>query len=209
MPEIEASETDEIETETENTDTDEVSEDTVDTADEGQGDADSGLKKALAAERKQRREFERELKQVRQQLADKDKPAEEAAIEQARRDAEQAVLERANDRIRRAELKAAAATKVKRPDLLLKVTDLSAIEVDENGDPDVDAINDAIATFLEEYPELAADASKFSGSADQGAKGKQTQPRQLTREQIKSMTPEQIVEAQSKGLLNGVLGGKA
>lgn len=43
------------------------------------------------------------------------------------------------------------------------------------------------------------------GSADGGARGTQPQG-QLTRDALKTMTPEQIVEAKAKGLLNDVLG---
>lgn len=202
MPETEATETVETEAETETTDTEQESEEGEST-DEGQEDADSGLKKALAAERKARRDAERERNSLKQQLADKDKPADELAIEQARREAEQAVLEKANARIVRSELKAAAAGKVKRPDLLIKITDLSAIEVDENGDPDADALNDAITAFLEEYPEMSVEA-RSPGSADQGSQGRQAKPRQLTRDDLTKMQPEQIEQARKEGLLKSL-----
>jgi hypothetical protein len=206
MPETDEVETTEVETETENTDTVQESEQEQDTDTEtGTDEPDSGLKKALKAERDARRAAERERNALKQQLADRDKPAEELALEQARREAEQAALEKANARIARSELKAAATGKVKRPDLLLKVTDLSAIEGDENGDPDPDALNDAITAFLEDYPELAVDApSKFSGSADQGSKGKQSKPGQLTREDLKNMTPDAINEARAQGRLKNL-----
>lgn len=175
-------------------------------------DPDKGAKAALVAEREARRQERDERKQMRveldalkQQLADRDKPAEELALEQARREAEQAVLEKANARIVRSELKAAAAGKVKRPDLLIKITDLSAIEVDENGDPDADALNDAITTFLEEYPELSVEA-RSPGSADQGSQRRQAKPPQLTNDDIDRMTPEEIETARKEGRLNKLMG---
>lgn len=205
MPENDVVETTDTETETENQEQQETVEEP---AEETQEDPTDKLQKALRSEREARKTAERERNALKQQLADKDKPAEEQALEAARREAEAAATAKANERIVRAELKAAAAGKVKRPDLLVKVTDVASIDVDENGDPDVDALNDAIERFLEDYPELAADTSKFTGSADQGSKGKQTQPRQLSHEDIKSMSPEQIIKAQEEGRLNGLLGRK-
>ena len=169
-------------------------------------DPDSGLKKALAAERKRARELERRAKALEQQLSDKDKPAEEQAIEAARREAREQAIAEANERVKRSELKAAAAGKVKRPDLLLKVADLDSIEVSESGDVDSDAISEAIDAFLEEYPELAVSGNKFSGSADQGAKGRQSGAAQLTQQDIDKMTPEQIDKARKEGLLNRLMG---
>lgn len=203
MPENEEAETAEVETDTEENESEE-SETDVETADKQEEDPLANLRKALKSEREARRLAEKERNTFKQQLSDKDKPADEQALETARREAEEAVLERANARIVRSELKAAAATKVKRPDLLIKVTDLSAIPVDENGDPDADALEDAITAFLNDYPELAADAAKFSGTADQGSKGKQSKPGQLTREDLAKLTPEQINEARAAGRLKSL-----
>jgi hypothetical protein len=143
----------------------------------GEGEADSGLKKALTAERSARREADKKVKKLEQQLADHGKPADEVAVENARREAEAATLSKANERVVRSELKAAAATKVTRPDLLIKVTDLGAIDVDDDGEPDAEAIAQAIADFLKEYPELAVDKSTVRGSADQGQKGEKAKPK--------------------------------
>lgn len=198
--EVETTETDEIES----TDEVESQEESVEQTE----DQDSGLKKALAAERKARRESDKALKVLQQQLADKDKPADEQAIEAARREAREEAQSKANERIVRSELKAAATGKVKNPALALKLIDTSEIDVSEDGDVDADAVNDAITTLLEEYPELAVDAAKFQGSADQGAKGRQTAPTQLTREQLKDMSPDQIMAARKDGRLDRVLGIK-
>ena len=82
---------------------------------------------------------------------------------------------------------------------------MSSIEVDENGDPDIDAINDAITTFLEEYPELSVEA-RSPGSADQGSQRRQATPAQLTQTDIDRMTPEQIEAARKEGRLNKLMG---
>jgi hypothetical protein len=204
MPEKEEAETADVETEQEENESEESDTEEVEGVDKQEEDPLANLRKALKSERDARRLAEKERNTFKQQLSDKDKPADEQALEAARREAEEAVLERANARIVRSELKAAAATKVKRPDLLIKVTDLSAIPVDENGDPDADALEDAITAFLNDYPELAADAAKFSGSADQGSKGKQSKPGQLTREDLAKLTPEQINEARAAGRLKSL-----
>lgn len=201
---------DEIQDET----SEEVTEDTetTDAADEVdevvEDDPLAKLKTALTAERKARKDEERKRKAAEQALADKDKPAEEAALEQARREAEQQAFSRANERIVKAELRAAAAGKVSNLTALARLVDLSQIEVDDDGNPSESDILDAIEQFLADFPEFAADKSKFSGTADQGNKGKQSQKRQLTREQLKSMSHEQIVQAQKEGLLDDVLKGK-
>jgi hypothetical protein len=171
-------------------------------------DPDKGAKTALIAERKARKDAERKLAEAEQKLADKDKPADELALEQARRDAETSALAKANVRIVRAELKAAAAGKVKRPDLLLKVTDLSAIDVDDNGDPDSDALQEAVTAFLTEYPELAVDGSKFTGPADQGARGKAAKPSQLTQAELKKLSPSQVLQAYNDGRVDTLIGRK-
>jgi len=198
---VETTETEEIETESaeevESQDVDEVSEDQV-----------SGLKKALAAERKAHRDAVKRAKAAELAVADKDKPADEQALDAARREAREEVLKKANERVVRSELKAAAAGKVKNPALALKLIDMSEIDVSDDGEVDADAVSDAITTLLDEYPELAVDAAKFGGSADQGSKGRQSAPSQLTREQIKDMTPAQIMEARAAGRLDRVLGIK-
>lgn len=202
MPEteqVETTDTEENETESteevESQDTEEVSE-----------DQDSGLKKALAAERKARRDAEKRAKAAEQAVTDRDKPAEEQALEAARREAREEALVVANGRIVRSEVKAAATGKVKNPALALKLIDTSAIEVGDDGEVDAEAVNDAINDLLEQYPELAADGRKFAGSADQGAKGRSAKPPQLTRADLQKMTPEQINKARTDGRLNTLMG---
>lgn len=203
MPETEEVETTEEVQETETTEVEETEGETE------QEDPAEKLKKALRAEREARRAAERERNTLKQQLEAKDKPAEEAALEAARREADEAATAKANARIVKAELRAAAATKVSNLNALVRLTDIDVIEVDEDGNPSEDDIASAIDKFLTDFPEFAADKSKFSGTADQGTKGKQSTPAQLTREQIKSMSPEQLLEAQEKGLLKNVLSGKS
>lgn len=201
MPEDDATVTDAATTDTENNDTTDTTPDAAAAPSETEK-----LLKALQAERTARKAAETDAKTAKQLLADQSKSAEQIEADQKLRDAEQAVLGKANERVVRSEVKAAAAGKVKRLDLLLKVVDLSAIAVDEAGDPDPSAVEDAISAFLAEYPELAADAQKFSGSADQGAKGRAAKLAQLTQQDLDRMSPSEINAARREGRLNDLLG---
>lgn len=195
--------TESTETETEQTETESES-----TEEEVKPDPDAGAKKALTAERTARKAAEKALNALKAELALKDKPAEEQALEAARAEARTEATAKANERITRAEVKAAATGKVKNPALALKLIDTSGIDVDDDGEVDSDAVNQAIADLLEQYPELAADGSKFTGSADQGAKGKQSKPAQMTQaefDRIKS-NPHAVMKAKEEGLLNSLLG---
>lgn len=175
-------------------------------------DPDAGAKKALVTERTARKAAEAALKALQQQLADKDKPAEEQAIAERIRVATEEATSKANERIVRAEVKAAATGKLKSPALALKLINVSEIEVGDDGEVDSDAVNQAIADLLEQNPELAADGSKFGGSADQGAKGKSSKPAQLSRADVERMKAAGdnagIVAAQANGQLNDLLGIK-
>lgn len=171
-------------------------------------DPAAGLKKALAAERKARREAEKKASALEAERALADKEPAEQAIEQARREAREEAQSAFNQRLVQAELKAALAGKVNDPALALKVIDTSVIDVGDDGEVDPQSVTDAIEAAIAQYPILRAVDKKFNGTADQGAKGKATQPQQLTREQLKSLTPEQIVEAEANGQLSTLLGGK-
>lgn len=175
-------------------------------AEEVQPDPDAGAKKALVAERAARKAAEKELSALRAAAALKDKPAEEQALELARAEGRTEAATKANERIVRAEVKAAATGKVKNPALALKLIDMSGIDVDDDGEVDSDALQAAITDLLTEYPELAADGSKFGGGADQGAKGKAAQLAQVSQQELERMTPEQVVAARKDGRLNKLLG---
>lgn len=77
----------------------------------------------------------------------------------------------------------------------------------DDGQIDVDAINEALADLLKRKPHLAAaTAPRFQGGADGGAR-KGSGPAQLTEQDLRRMTPEQIVNAQNKGQLRDLLSG--
>lgn len=204
MSEIDESVTDEsteIETDAES----ESAQDTDTTADE----QDSGAKKALVAERAARRAAEKRAKELEQALADKDKSPDEQELDRVRREATAEAMSKANERLLKAEVRAAATGKLSDPADALKFLDLSTFEVGDDGELDSDAINDAIADLITSKPYLApVTGARFEGSADQGARGKETKPAQISQAELSRMTPQQIVAAQAAGRLNDLLGIK-
>lgn len=97
--------------------------------------------------------------------------ADDAAT--ARREAETAALAKANTRIVRAEVKAAAAGKLADPVDALNFIDLAQFEVDDDGDVDQEEIAEAVAELLRKKPYLAAQGgtSKPKPDRSQGANG--------------------------------------
>ncbi|MFR9796147.1 hypothetical protein ACL02U_09625 [Streptomyces sp. MS06] len=167
-------------------------------------------KKALASMKDKLRK-ERERRKAAEGERDKLKGSGDADDpERIRNEATQAATARANARIVRSEIRAAAAGKLTNPRDALHFLDVSQFEVDEDGQVDEDEIADAIDDLLKERPYLGAAAkgqSRFQGTGDGGARKGTGGPKQLTEQQVKKMTPEQIDEAHRKGQLRDYLGG--
>lgn len=108
------------------------------------------------------------------EAAEKAKMTEAERLKAEKAEAEQAAQARtdaANARVIRAEAKAAAlAAKVKpeRAKAFLKILDLDDIEVDDDGEPDGDAIKAAVKATLELMPEFKGTATGASGSEHGG-----------------------------------------
>lgn len=161
-------------------------------------------KRALASMKGKWRSERDKRRELEQQLAAKD-GADEA--EQARRKAASEAESRANQRILKAEIRAAAKGRLNDPKDALTFLDLSTFEVNEDGEIDPEEIEDAIDDLLRNKPYLAAaTAKRFQGTGDGGAARKASRPKQLTKQDLKSMTPEQIVKAQDAGQLDDYLG---
>jgi len=184
---------------------------TTDTADDGTDDGQDGAdqlgdagKKALDAMKAKWRAERDRAKALEQKLADAGKPAKDGDAPDA--DAIQAEADRraqakANDRILRSEVKAAAAGKLADPADAHRFLDLSKFEVDADGNVDQEELDDAIAELLTKKPYLAAAQSpqrRFQGSADSGAR----------KEKPKTLV-EQIEAAQKAGDTNLVFRLKA
>lgn len=130
--------------------------------------------------------------------------------EQVVRDAEKAATQKANARILRSEIKAAAAGKLTDPKDALLYLDLDKFEVDADGGVDEDEIAEAIDELVKKKPYLGAaqGGRRFEGSGDGGARKGGGRPSQLTREALDQMGPDEIVKARAEGRLDDVLGIK-
>lgn len=180
--------------------------------DDGQDDADpDGAdqlgdkgKRALASmkgkwrkERDQRKELERQLA-AKKNGGDGDDAVAKATA---------AATAKANTRIIKAEIRAAAAKKLADPRDALRFLDLEQFEVDEEGEVDAEEIADAIDDLIKSKPYLAAQGrQRFQGTGDGGAARKAGRPKQLTERDLKNMSAEAIVKAQEEGKLDDLLG---
>ncbi|MGX1512230.1 hypothetical protein [Streptomyces collinus] len=197
--------------------------DALDPADVDDGDADpegadqlgdpgkkalDTMKGKLKAERERRRALEA-------QLAEKDKPADgDTDPESLVRQAEATAMARVNERLVKAEVKAAAAGKLADPADAHRFLDLTQFEVDDDGSVDADEVADAIDDLLKSKPYLAAQGGstkpRFQGTADSGARKGNARPSQLTEADVKRLSAAgkhaEIVKAQNEGRLDDYLG---
>ena len=129
---------------------------------------DEIISKRLARERKQ---WEQQIEEERKKAAMTEAERLKAEKEEAERKAQDAQTA-ANQRIINAEAKVLAVSLGVKPERVayaLKLADLSAVEVDENGDPDADAIKAAIEAVINDLPELkgtqgpSRSGSEFNG----------------------------------------------
>lgn len=188
----------------------------TDTGDEGDPAGSEALgdagKKALDSmkskwreERDKRRDLESRLAAL--EAAPKGDGTETPDADQIKAQATREAITKANARILRSEIKAAAAGKFADPSDAALYLDPAKFEVDENGDVDTEEISEAIEELLTRKPHLAATARpRFQGSGDGGAARKASGPAQLTQSDIDRMSPEQIHKARVEGRLNKLLG---
>lgn len=161
------------------------------------------------AEAERRRTAEARITELEKQLS-ADKQADAGPDpEQIRREADAAATERANQRILRSEVRAAAAGKLADPRDALRFIDLAKFEVDDDGQVDEDEIADAISDLLKDKPYLAVPTrQRFQGGGDGGARTKSSAPSQVTETELDKMTPDQIDKARQEGRLDDLLGVK-
>src|SRR5699024_225102 len=168
-------------------------------------------KKALDAMKAKWKEAERLARERDAELAELKAKAEgrekEFAAEQERRKVEAEALAKANERILKAEVRAAAASKLADPADALRFIDLSEFEVGTEGDVDSEAISDAIAGLLKSKPYLAAQGGSGPVFESPGSHRGDTKS-QVTQADLARMTPDQINAARAEGRLNDLLGIK-
>lgn len=179
------------------------------------GDAGKKALDAMKAERNADREarkaLEAEFAAFRAKAEGKE--AEFAAQQEAQRVRDEA-LAAANDRILKAEVRAAAASKLADPQDALRFLDLSAFEVGSDGEVDSSQVAAAIDDLITSKPYLAAQGGqRFQGSADGGARNGAAQPTQLSQQDVKRLAAEgrheEINKAREEGRLNELLGIKS
>lgn len=138
----------------------------------------------------------KELEQLRHaQMSDTEK-----AIAEAEKRGRDAAMKELRADMARAKLQAQAAGKVADVEALLEVVDVSRFLKEDGID------EEAIAATIERLAKVAPaqPAQPKFGSVEMGPQG--DRPRQLGEADLARMTPEQIVEARSKGQLDDLLG---
>lgn len=181
----------------------------ADLRDEGKKALDA-MKAQRTAARQERDAARADAEAAKAELAklkggDADKPTvdENAIREAARKEAKaEALVERVLDRI-----EAKAAKTFADPEDARAMLAAKAATFIDDGEIDGDAIAQALADLLKKKPHLGAQGAKrFEAGADGGARKGSNAPAQLTEQDLKRMTPEQIVEARAKGQLADLLG---
>jgi len=156
-------------------------------------------KKALDAMKAKWKEADALAKKRDAELAELRAQAEgreaEFKAEQERRAVEATALSKANDRIKKAEIRALAAGKLNDPADALRYLDLDEIEVSDDGEVDTAAVKEALERLISTKPYLAvAQGTRFQGTADQGArKADAKSEEQKLTEMLATATPEQRI----------------
>lgn len=181
---------------------------TVDDAQEAEETEQEETRDSSSADREAARKLRSEAVNLRKRLkeleAEKDaanKSEVEKAREAGKAEARAEILkDRALDKVETKAAKLFADPEDARALLASKVGDFI------DGDAiDAEAIDKALADLLKRKPHLGLQGKRFEGGADGGAR-KGIKPDQLTRQDLKRMSPAQIVKAQEEGRLNDLMG---
>lgn len=152
------------------------------------------MKDRVKASKKAEREAKAELERLKNSAG---KTEEQLAEQQQREQREAAILNKANERIVRSEIKSAAAGKLQNPALAILLLDLADFEVDEDGNVDEDEIAQAIDELLEREPYLAVQSG--TGPKFDSARGKRKVAKKLTAKDLEGMSPQEIAKAYDEG----------
>lgn len=127
-------------------------------------------------------------------------------------DSAQATIAGLQKQVLQANVTAAATGKLINPGDALKLIDFSDLTADDQGGYDQKAIGDKIDALVAAHPYLAQGGNN-AGLAGiippSGVRDGDHQAGQLTRDDLKNMTPKQIDEARRKGRLNDLLAGRS
>lgn len=159
-------------------------------------------KKALDAMKSERNTAKAEARDLKAQIeamqARIDGREAEYQAEQERRNVEASALAKANERIVRSEIKAAAKGVLNDPADAFRFLDATTFTVDDDGNVDEAAISAALTDLIASKPYLGAGAAqspRFAGGADQGARQAPPAP----------TLDEQIAAAQKVGDIRSVI----
>lgn len=121
--------------------------------------------------------------QVRERLDGKGPQGDEPKVDAdaIRREADRSAAEKANQRIVRAEVRAAAADLFADPSDAPLFVDLSKFDVDEDGSVDEDEIRDDLKAVLEKKPHLAKRAGRLGDAPEAASKTPRPDPSQGAR----------------------------
>ena len=180
----------------------------------GKGDpgqlGDAG-KRALEAERAAVKAAKKEAADLRAQLEELEAERmseSDKALEAAKAEGRTEAMAAVNQRLLAAEIRAAAASRVDPewvPDVE-RLLDLDDDVVSDDGTVDTKAIESAIDSMVEQRPALRSGATPGPANPDNGARGGGVQ--QLTRADLKTMTPDEITQAQQDGRMADLLAGQ-
>ena len=158
-----------------------------------QEEVDKAIQSRLARERKKWEKEAAERAEAERKKAQMDE-AEKAQAEKEEAEKRASDRERvANERVIRSEAKVQAleaGTKPERVSALLRLSDLSDIEVDDEGEPDAKAVRAAIDAALKEYPEFKS-THRVGGN---GSNPPDDESGEVTQDQFNKMNYAQRVE---------------
>ncbi len=168
-------------------------------------------KKALDAMKVDRNAAKAEAKALRDEFEAFRAKAEgkeaEFAKEQERRNVESAALAKANERILKAEVRAAAAGKLADPTDALRFIDMSGFEVDTDGNVDSSSIMAAIEDLAKSRPYLAAQSGTAGPVFESPGAHRAGGPAgQVTQAELDRMSSAEINAARREGRLKTLLG---
>lgn len=179
----------------------------------------AALENQVAAAKKVNRDLERknktalaEIDTLKTKVPEGDAPDPDAIKAEARKEALAEAKAASDARILRAEIKAAAGTKLADPNDAVRLLDLDDFEVDEHGNVDQAEIAKAIDALVKSKPYLAAEGKRFQGGGDGGAREGSQTPTQLTQSELKRMYDDkqyaEIDKARQEGRLADLFGAK-
>jgi hypothetical protein len=123
-------------------------------------------------------------------------------------DVENEIIARLTAQALRSSVREVAGAKLNDPNDALVLGNWSDMTPNEYGEFDRSAITSKIDDLIKSKPYLAKSDKKFEGSAEGGNRGDNTIQGQVSRDQLKSMTPAEINKARADGRLRDVLSGK-